>query len=195
MVLLAVPVLALAGCAGGEKAGPAPSGSPAPGAVADPCASADLTADVPQECVPGGSDPDALPTPSGPPPAEGSAFYDAVVIDDQPGVLQGAGNDQDVARTTSSFSVTVQPGMRIASRSVCEGRTNVVIETVPDSGAATTFSCGFTGAPAEFAVEDSVPVTTPTTFRVTVTVPAPARWYTTIYQNGEAIDPAEQLPQ
>lgn len=124
----------------------------------------------------------ATATPPGTPPPEGSAFWDALTIEALPGQLKAVGNDVDVARTSAAFRVTVHAGHRLGVQAVCEGRTAVVVQTVPDTAAAVDLTCGFDGKPAEVGAVDPTAVSAATTYQVSVSAPAPARWFTTFYE-------------
>lgn len=165
-------VLLLAACSS-----EAPRAQQPPLPSADPCV--DLTADrVPAQCLPD----TGRPRPSGPPPSAGSAAFAPLTVDARPGELARGGNDVEVGRTSRTFRVTVRRGSRLRITAACEGRTTVTVTTVPDSGAAFAFDCGFQGAPVELGVEDPTPVAADTSYVVTAGAPAPARWFVSIGQ-------------
>lgn len=170
-------LLALTACSGGGDS--TDTNETVPTTSADPCFLADnakVTA-FPGDCVSDG------PTaPTGAAPTSGSAAYKPLVLKPETGQLKATGNDVDVAKTSDTFSVTVRPGYRIGVHAVCEGRTDVKVTTVPDSGAALSFSCGFEGFPAEIGTADPVLVKVATTYKVSVSVPAPARWFLNFYE-------------
>ena len=134
-------------------------------------------AELPEEC----RAVEATPPP-GTDPAEGSAFWDALRIEPLPGQLAAAGNDVAVARTSARLTAVVRPGHRLGVQAVCEGRTAVTVTTEPPSAVAVELPCGFEGAPREIGVEDPTGVAAATTYRITVSAPAPSRWYAAFYE-------------
>ncbi len=154
------PVLALlllAGCGRGQDAATAP----------DPC---------PPTC-PG--TPTPVPSPTGTDPAEGSAAYDALVVEPEAGELARGGNDEDAELTGRTFAVVVPAGSRLRTRAVCQGRTRVTVATEPPSDAESELACT-EGTPAEIIVEEPAAHPAAATYTVTVTAPAPARWYVVV---------------
>lgn len=116
------------------------------------------------------------PPPTDSLPADGSAAWDALVVAPQPGELARGGNDTDAGRTGESFSVVVPAGLRLRSRTVCQGRTSVTVTTDPPSGAESQLAC-HEAAPDEVIVQEQTVRSTATSYVVTVAAPAPVRWY------------------
>ena len=116
------------------------------------------------------------PEPAGPAPEEGSAAYDALVVEPGPGELARLGNDRDAELTGGRLDVVVPAGSRLVTRLVCAGRTAVTVTTSPPSDAEAELACG-SAEPTELIVEQSQPVPGDTAYRVRVEAPAPARWY------------------
>jgi hypothetical protein len=146
--------------------------------IADECSKAGATS-IPASCVPGEGGPfDAIPSQSGAPPSR-AADIPPVTTPPLEGELARGGNDTDASLTTRTFTVTLPAGQRLRTTLACQGAPTVVLKTTPKSRAEQEFACGYQ-APAELTVEDSVPVSRPTTFSVTVTADGPARWYVVI---------------
>ena len=117
--------------------------------------------------------------PTGDAPVEGSAAYDAVVVEPQPGELARGGNDEDAALTGRTFEVVVPAGSRLRTRTVCLGRTEVVLTTEPPSAAESDLVCA-EDEPREIVVEDPAVQPAATSFTVAVRAAAPARWYAVV---------------
>lgn len=171
-VLPLVLVLALSGCS--EEEEPAPLGSPA----ADPCPPGATS--LPVECGPS----DAPRTPSGAPPGS-SADIPPVYFPPEPRELASGGNEADPSLTTRSFEVTLPAGSRLRVKGACQGTTNLVVDTTPDTATEMEFSCGLDGQTAELAVSDPKVASAPTRYVVKVTVPAPARWWASVSSTTE----------
>lgn len=67
----------------------------------------------------------------------------------------------------------------LRSRTVCQGRTSVTVTTAPASGAQSELACT-EQSPDEVVVQDPSPRPADTAYRVTVTAPAPVRWYAVV---------------
>lgn len=172
-------LLFLTACTGGSAPAVEPSA-----AAPDPCSEVGATS-VPASCIPGESgDFGAIPAQSGSPPTS-STSIPPVTAPPVPGELARGGNDKDPAQTTQTFAVTLPPGQRLRTTLACQGATTVRLVTSPQSGAEQEFACGYE-LPAELTVEDSVPTKAATRYTVTVTAPAPARWYVVVSATAEA---------
>lgn len=147
-------LVVLAGCGGQDAVAPPP----------DPC---------PPTC-PGSPSP--VPAPTGTDPAEGSAAYDALVVEPEPGELARGGNDEDAALTVRDFDILVTAGARLRTRTVCQGRTAVTVTTDPPSGAESELPCT-EDALAELIVEEPAAHPVDVAYHVVVTAPEPSRWY------------------
>lgn len=128
----------------------------------------------------GGGSSGQAPTPD---PTQGSAAYPALEIGDVPGELVGSANDEDADRTDATLVATVPAGKALGVRAVCRGTTTMTITTTPDTAAATTFACGI-DLPEQRIAEAVGPVAATTSYAITVSVPAPARWALVVYAAG-----------
>lgn len=173
-----VPLFALiAGCSGSSS----PTAAPSP----DPCKDAKAES-VPASCIPGEQGAfEAAPSQSGSPPSS-SERIPPVTSPSVPGELARGGNDKDPSVTTRNFTVTLPAGQRLVTTLACQGARDVVLTTKPRSGAEQEFACGYT-VPAELTVEDPTPARAATTYVVTVTAKAPARWYVVISASSQPV--------
>lgn len=178
--LVLASTLLLAACSAGDAV---PDGGPAL-PPADVCDEVGAT-EVPVECIPDAEG--GRPLPSTSPPPGGSGAFPALQIESIEGELARADNNDDPRREMQTLTVTVPRGSRLGVQAACEGYSTVIVTTDPDSQAAFEFDCGFEGQPAEIGVETSEPVMTDTIFRITVDVPAPARWAAVAYATDEPL--------
>lgn len=166
--LLALPLL-LSACTGGSSTVAAPAPTP----------SCDLTGTVvPERCV-------STATPS-PDAYSNDRSKIPAIVPERPlagqTVLGTADNTSRPDRTTGSFTVTVPAGKRIGSEIYCRGNGMLTLTTVPDSNAFQSITCnGGQGLQSTLTAESATPVTTATTYTVTVKTSAPARWYARVY--------------
>ena len=160
--------LALTACSGSTAADrPAASPSCPPGGTVLParCVStATPSADAYS------SDPGAIAPVDPAPPAAGQVL------------LGAADNTAAPSRTTATFTVTVPGGSRIGSEDYCRGNGELRLTTVPDSDAFQSFTCNSgAGQQSTLTSESAVPVTTPTTYVVTVRATGASRWSVRVY--------------
>lgn len=154
-----------------------PSPAPDPIAMPSDVCPIDGISPIPAECVPGDRGFDVVPVPvdkSGAPAS--SASIPAVVLTRQPGDLVAGGNDVDPSLTTRTFTVTVAAGARLSATSACRGFAELEVRSVPPTKIAHTLPCGQDQA-IDLTVLDPTLLSKRQTYQVTVTAPAPSRWF------------------
>ena len=137
---------------------------------ADPCLIDSSTQELPPECVQDGNDR------AGSSPPAASAAIEPVTVAPTDNELGRAANDKDASLTTTELEVTVPAGGRLKSTVACNGTGTAKLVTVPKAGAMQEFRCEYGDEPVELTVEAATPVSEATTYRVTFTSGAPARW-------------------
>lgn len=147
----------------------------------------DGLSDVPAECIldDDGFDPSPAPASTVSAPSS-SAAIPAVQFDRQPGDLAVGGNDEDPTKQEQVFTVTVAAGARLSVSVACRGFAEMDVTTEPKTLAEVTLPCGDVD-PVELTVLDPELLEAPVTYRVTVTSPAPSRWYVAL---GSVTEPA-----
>ncbi|MCU1693571.1 MAG: hypothetical protein JWM64_2662 [Frankiales bacterium] len=90
--------------------------------------------------------------------------------------LAAGGNDKDASLTRTTLTVTVPAGSRLSITGACQGSSTLTVETDPDSKAGFELPCGPATA-NEITVQEATLLTSPKTYRVRISAPAPARYY------------------